>query len=171
MTVAKTDLTAEDIRRLLGYEPETGIFVWLVDPPVGPRCKGKIAGHRVNTGYTSIQIKGSKYVAHRLAWIWMTGEWPSLEVDHENNIRSDNRWSNLRLATGSQNVANGKVRSNNRLGLKGVTICRNKYKKYRASVRKEGKEVYWETFDCPAAAHLGYFLAAVRHFGEFARAR
>lgn len=82
-----------DLVALLDYSPETGDFRWKVDKP--PRAKaGNIAGHDNGRGYIIISINGSRYYAHRLAFIWMGENLPE-EVDHKNHCRWDNRWENL----------------------------------------------------------------------------
>lgn len=160
-----------EMRRRLSYCPLTGKFTWIAEAARGPRKVGQVAGCINSSGYVHISINRQKYVGARLAWFYMTGVWPDFEVDHKNNIRHDDRWANLRLATPSQNVANGLIRSTNTTGWKGVTVGPSKFKKWLATLKVGGKNVLSKGFDCPAAAHLAYFLAATKHYGEFARAR
>lgn len=81
---------------------------------------GEIAGYDAG-GYRNIRIDGRAYRVHRLAWLWMTGEWPDPECDHINTVKNDNRWFNLRKATRGQNAANRNANSTSWTGQKGVT--------------------------------------------------
>ena len=104
--MTNSQLTVERLRELLSYDPATGKFLWRV----GRQCMraGAVAGATEVQGYRVIKIDGKIYKAHRLAWLYVTGEWPPEEIDHKNTDPQDNVWSNLRLATHSQNQANAK---------------------------------------------------------------
>lgn len=105
------------LRRLLRYEPETGNFFWTQN-----RCRvseGSRAG-RVSLGYVNIKVTQVEIRAHRLAWAFMTGAWPTTDIDHINRDRADNRWTNLRLASNKQNHENLGLQANNTSGTKGV---------------------------------------------------
>jgi hypothetical protein len=103
----KETLTAERLRELLHYDPDTGDFTWRTARKRIPA--GAIAG-TVERGFRRITIGGGRhgprYSAHRLAWLYMTGAWPNGYLDHINRDPDDNRFANLRLATNSQNQAN-----------------------------------------------------------------
>lgn len=102
-------LTQANLREILEYFPDTGIFRWKVSRP--PRAvAGAIAGFENGSGYIKISIGGKRYYAHRLAFLWMSGSAPS-EIDHINHCRSDNRWANLRAADRSSNTSNVAGRS------------------------------------------------------------
>jgi len=115
-----------------------------------------------NTGYTQITVDYRNYTAHRLAWLWMTGAWPKIDIDHRNGVRCDTRWSNLREATRSQNGQNRKAKGN----WKGVSFVRGLYV---AQLKFRGKNTVLGRFTCPAAANFSYTVAASKLFGEFAR--
>src|SRR4051794_4935854 len=115
-------LTAERLREILSYDPETGLFTRLQSPRTGQRYTGKQAGSIKPSGYVKIRVDGRFYFAHRLAWTIMTGQNPPEAMDHIDCNPSNNRWSNLREATSSQNAANHRIRSNNSSGLKGVSF-------------------------------------------------
>lgn len=96
----------ERLRHLLDYDPEMGLWTWRNPPNHNTRLKGRLAGNRRSDGYLKIRIDGQAYYAGRLAWYYMTGEWPKDEIDHlDRNPRND-RWANLRDATSSQNKFN-----------------------------------------------------------------
>lgn len=162
------NLSADRVRQLLDYDPLTGIFRWK-DMPLGRRrLIGEIAGFPNQNGHWRIQIDGRTYQAHRVAWLYMTGVMPFEEVDHENLNRSDNRWTNLRLATHAQNMSNTRARANSCSGIKGVTEYPNG--KWKAQIQANGKGHYLGMHETAEAAHAAYVEAAQRLHGEFARA-
>src|ERR1035437_5724966 len=98
-------LTQEKLKELLHYDPETGLFTWKNTRHNAVKI-GAIAGYWRKDGYVGIYVLGHHYLAHRIAWLYMTCEWPEFEIDHENRKYSDNRWKNLREATHLQNMHN-----------------------------------------------------------------
>jgi hypothetical protein len=110
-------ITAERVRGLFAYSERTGLLTRLVAARVRARV-GDIVGTPNGDGYLAVRIGGRKYLVHRIIWLWMTGEWPAPECDHEDTFKANNRWDNLRLATGSQNNANKDVRADNKSGSK-----------------------------------------------------
>ena len=99
-------LTAEWLRAVLDYDPKTGLFHWRIDRGGRKARIGALAGSFDATGYIQIMIDGKNYKAHRLAWLYVTGNWPIGDIDHLNGERANNRWSNLREATKSINQQN-----------------------------------------------------------------
>jgi hypothetical protein len=163
-------LTQERLKELLEYSPETGLFFWLVDR--GGKKTGDIAGCRKRT-YIVINIDDCSYRAHHLAWLYITGEWPEPFVDHRDLNKHNNVWTNLRLATKSQNQANIGVIKSNVSGFKGVSRYRagEAYgKPWQASIGKDGKSRHLGHFATKEEAHAAYVAAAENLFGEFARA-
>lgn len=151
----------------LDYNPNTGVFIWLQNRK---RAKaGTVAGYIAHGGYLYIKIFQKIYLAHRLAFLFMNEQYPDFMVDHINGDRTDNRWCNLRPASGAQNNANSATRKNSVSGLKGVSWFRHQ-EKWRARIRSNGKQATIGYFDCPAAAHFAYQVAADKLFGEYARA-
>lgn len=166
----KSPPTAERVRELLRYEPDTGHFYWLAD--VGLARVGARAGYvkqAANDGYVYIGIDRGQYVAHRLAWLYVHGDWPSMGLDHINGNRTDNRIDNLRLATVAQNGWNRKAQRSSTSGFKGVTFHR-KSGRWQAAIRYQGGPRHLGLFDTAEQAHAAYVDAANRLFGEFARA-
>lgn len=117
--MAVADPTAEQVRELLRYDPETGDFYRLCPSSRSP--SGLVSRSVNGSGYRRIRILGRLYFAHRVAWLYMTGSWPANWIDHINGDRSDNRWSNLRDVTPRRNALNRKgLNSNNKTGFRGV---------------------------------------------------
>ncbi len=116
----------------------------------------------------SLKIGGSKviYRSH-IVWLFHKGEWPKLEIDHKNRNPLDDRIENLRESTHSQNLANGRFRSNNKSGYKGVCWDAD-HGRWRAAIGVRGRSIYLGLFDDPKLAHAAYLEASKRFFGEFA---
>lgn len=89
-------LTAEQLRQILAYDADTGVFVWLTNRRGGTKA-GDIAGYLAPDGYIKISVMGASYHAARLAYLYMRGEWPHCEIAHRNLNRADDRWENLGL--------------------------------------------------------------------------
>jgi hypothetical protein len=170
-------LPARDlVRSLLDYDPETGEFRWRVRtvdsfPSLriangwNSRYARKLAGHIGRRGYVTIIITHWHCAAHRLAWMLMRGAVPH-EIDHIDGNRANNRISNLRAATGSQNLANARVRRESASGIKGVY---RRGAKFRAYIRVEGRTVIIGAFTTLQEAASARREAAERLYGEFAR--
>lgn len=159
-----------EIRRLkeaLLYKPETGKWRWIINIS---HCRvGSRAGHRRKRGYNIIRIDGKDYLSHRLAWFYMTGRWPKEQIDHINGDPSDNRWDNLREATGFQNHANSRKPITNTSGLKGVSWSKES-KKWQAQIKSHCKSTHLGFFDSKEEAHAAYVTAAKVQHGAFANA-
>ena len=157
-------LSIDDV---LAYDPETGFLTWKVDRR-SVRAGARAGGVDLRRGEPRrrLAVNGKHEFEHRVAWYLMTGKWPKA-VDHINGDATDNRWPNLRECTGSQNQANRKVSENSATGLKGVSWD-GRTKKWKAAITKDDKFVWLGRFDCPAAAHFAYVVAADKMFGEFA---
>jgi hypothetical protein len=153
-------LTADRLRELLVYDPGTGVF--LRRGGCGGRKAGSVAGTR-GTRYWQINIDGRQYLAHRLAFLYMTNDWPPHHVDHIDRNGFNNRFGNLRLATRSQNQGNRRVSRNNTTGIKGVTY-RASRGLWLAQISVNGHQRHVGEFDTPEKA-----AAAAEHFGNFAK--
>jgi hypothetical protein len=128
-------ITQERLQELLDYEPGTGNFRWRRNAGrYGRIAAGSIAGSVNDRGYVIIVIDGENYRAHRLAWLYMHGKFPS-QLDHANRVKSDNRISNLRIVDNEENSANVGLRKDNTIGHRGVSFV-PKLNKYQARYNK-----------------------------------
>ena len=159
-----TAITAEGLRRIASYDPETGEFTWLQDRM---RARAGRKAPRGTSRYIGYRINGKFYLAHRLAWLWVHGEFPAGYIDHINGNEKDNRIANLRPATHQQNLCNRGRNKNNTTGYKGVYLIGPG--KYKASIKENGKSKHLGIFGSPVAAHQAYSAAALRLHGEFAK--
>ena len=133
-------LTYDLLTELLHYDRDTGVFTWKSNRSRRV-MKGDRAGTLDSKGYIQIGIKRTLYLAHRLAWMYIYGEWPKSELDHINRIRDDNRISNLRLANRTINTRNLNLRCDNKSGVTGV--WRNqRLNKWQAYIRVNNKHVH-----------------------------
>lgn len=165
--MAAADLTAARLREVLAYEPDTGQFTWISRTvPAGTHGGkrlpiGSVAGN-TSDGYCRIKIDGSHYKAHRLAWLYVHGRWPSRHIDHINGVKTDNRICNLREASDRLNSQNIRLPHNDsesqllgvrwieRLNLWGSRICH------------EGRIIWLGNHRTPEAAHAAYLEAKRR---------
>lgn len=160
-------ITHARLLEVLDYDPDNGIFTWKV-ATARKIWVGRSAGSPDKYGYPLIRIDNRRYSAHRLAWFYVHGEWPPLELDHINGDASDYRISNLRLATRAQNVANTKIPKHNTSGVKGVTWDAVN-QKWAAQIHVSGKLIKIGRFADFSRACAERRAAAEKYFGEFAR--
>lgn len=161
-------ITQERLKELFNYDPKTGLFTRLVSVGNwGCHQKGTVLRGNCH-GYVTVLIDGTRYPAHRLAWFYVYGEWPSLHIDHINGVHDDNRIVNLRQATVSQNLANQGICKTNTSGFKGVHFHKQTGK-WRARMSVMNRSVHVGLFSTPEEAHTAYIAAAKAVWGEFAR--
>lgn len=154
-------LSLDDLKERIFYSPETGIFRWL--KAKRKDVVGREAGYKNGAGYISISIDGRSFLAHRLAWFYSYGIWPNV-IDHVDRNRTNNRLSNLRDCTHSQNQANRSARGS--FGIKGITKARGWG--YQAQISSGNRTRYIGAFKTPEKAHSAYMTEARRIHGEFA---
>ena len=151
-------LTAELVRELLHYDPDTGRFAWRLGR-FGTRGAGGRAGYADPRGYRKICVEGRQYWEHRLVWLYVNGMWPSDQIDHVNGIKGDNRIANLREATVSENGSNQRqARSDNKTGLLGVS-WNKQHKKFVAKIDLAGKRSNLGYFPTAEEGHAAYLKA------------
>lgn len=162
-------LTAKQLRSRLEYEPDTGMFIWRPRKPGGHwnTWHGRRAGAAKDGGYIVIRIDDRLYRANRLAWLYVYGRWPKAEVDHINHDPSDNRWSNLRLASSSRQKMNARRRSDNTSGVKGVWYDKRR-NRWIAEIMANGKKHHLGQFATIEEAKAVRTEAACRLHGAFA---
>lgn len=155
-------ITYERLTELLDYDQETGDFTWKVGRTRLAK-PGTKAGRPLSGDYWRICVDGVDYSAHRLAWLYVTGAWPTGEVDHINKFKSDNRFCNLRDVSRGGNQQNKGIQKNNKSGIVGVHWSK-KDKRWRAAIRKDGVTSHLCNFKEIADAAAAYAKAkAVLH--------
>jgi hypothetical protein len=166
-------LTPAEVKKLLSYDPHTGIFRWRVDRLGGNASgnrgikAGSVAGYLSDTGHQKIGINRQEYLAHRLAFVLMTGRWPKNQVDHRNMKPADNRWSNLREATKAQNMRNRREQRNNTSGVRGVHKLKANGRFY-AYIKVDGCRLHLGGYTSLQEASAVRLSAEKKYFGEFA---
>ena len=157
-------ITAVELRGLLYYSPESGLFTWLIH--AGGVLPGSVAGCCNSLGYVVLGLKGKKYKAHRLAWLYTYGLWPAATLDHLDADRSNNRMANLRCVSHSHNMQNIKIASvRSQTGVRGVYWSR-RLCGYMASIKCEGKNKRQGPFKTIEAARVAYIsLKRSHHHG------
>ena len=158
----RANLSADTLRALLNYDKGTGVFTWATDRPGQPPA-GSAAGFVDPKGYVRIRVNKRSYRAHRLAWLWVHGDWPSRQIDHVNGVKSDNSLSNLREASAGENKQNlRQAQSNSKSGILGV-VWNEQTKRWRAFIRVEGKQKFLGGFLTAEEAKLAYLDAKAKY--------
>ena len=162
------EITKELLQSMFDYNVETGLFTRKID--WYKASAGEVCLCKMRIGYILIGVLGKRYLAHRLAFVYMTGAWPPEEVDHINGVRDDNRWCNLRLASKTENRRNLPKKCTNTSGIKGVR-CKTdgRRKKWYATITVNRKPMHLGHFYTENEAQQAYLAAATEHFGNFAR--
>jgi hypothetical protein len=160
-------LTHERLTELLAYDAERDVFRWRTSRR--GVSAGQVAGCVRGDGYRVIGIDGHPYLAHRVAWFYVHGEWPHANLDHADLSRSSARLDGLRPATKSQNAANSPLGRNNTSGAKGVTWERRR-QKWKAQIKVNYRNIFLGEFASKDDARAAYAAAAQKYFGEYARA-
>lgn len=140
-------ITQEELKKSLRYDPETGVFRWAVNR--GRLLSGNVAGYVSISNmkqYIKIRINYKNYYGHRLAWLYMTGEWPENEIDHIDGNGTKNEWVNLRSVNRADNMKNSRRQSNNTSGFCGIWWHR-KNRKWVSEIMVNQKKINIGSFD------------------------
>jgi hypothetical protein len=159
-----TELTAARLRELLNYDPATGQFTRIAHHERDKRNRGigAVVGSNHGLGYVEIGVNGGRFLAHRLAVLYVTGQWPTLQVDHVNGQRSDNRWANLRQVDNTTNIENRhRPNKNNRSGWLGC-YREKRSGKWVAQITVMRKIIRLGLHSTPEAASSAYLEAKRR---------
>ena len=161
----KQELTAERLRELLSYDMETGIFTRIVSRS-GAGKVGSAVGNLKKHGYLNMMIDGKIYLAHRLAWLYVHGVWPTNHIDHKNGNRIENWIANLRDVTRVVNRQNQRTPNRDSMtGFLGVT-WNKRCKKFMAQINSNGICTYLGLFKSAEDAHDAYLIAKrMQHVG------
>lgn len=143
MTSKTANLTHERLQDVLHYAPETGVFTW--KKSLRTDLVGYRAGSISRKGYRCIEIGGVSYRCCRLAWFYVTGDWPSEQIDHINQQKGDDRFCNLREATNAQNLYNRPPAKDNTSGVTGVYWLKPK-KRWVAMGFRDNQRVFLGSF-------------------------
>ena len=147
-------LSAKDLRELIDYDESTGIFSWKKKRR-GIKT-GVALGCDNGFGYLRITVLGKSYYAHRLAWLYVYGQWPKNEIDHINGIKNDNRIKNLRDISGIANLQNRvRCQKNSETQTLGVS-WHKKTKKWQAHICVYKQRKYLGLFESIEDAHNEY---------------
>lgn len=165
--MAKSLPPLAELKEWLRYDANTGKFFWVKRPAQTVRAED-VAGSKDGNGYVRIRIKGTEYLAHRLAWLFAKGEDP-LErfIDHLNCDRGDNRIENLRIVDHKENNRNRRKAKGTSSKFKGVS-WNAKTGKWTSQIYAQGRQRYLGSFDIEEDAHEAYRRAAIELHGEFA---
>ena len=155
-------LTQSELKQKLHYSPETEIFTRFIS-----NNELKIIKNLANSkGYIEIRINGIKYKSHRLAWLYVYGNFPNKSLDHINGIKTDNRIKNLREANQSENLKNIGIGKNNTSGIKGASFDKNSGK-WKSQGCLNYKKVHIGLYESAEEAGIAYLEFAKKYHGEF----
>ncbi len=154
-----SNLTQEVLKQSLHYAPETGVFTWLVRPIEHFKNAHHMRVHHAkwahkeagavipSHGYRIIKMFGKSFKAHRLAHLYMTGKYPTLDIGHENQVESDNRWANLQEVTDTENMRNRKIPSDCKTLIMGVTYRLRDRNPWQAKIGQMNKLIWLGGYD------------------------
>jgi hypothetical protein len=164
-------LTAEELKKVLRYESDSGEFFWIVHR-TGTATAGSVAGSlAINLNgvrYIRFTIFGKRYLGHRIAWLYVYGQWPDGQIDHINGDGTDNRISNLRIVDKFAQNQNRRTPKSNTSGVKGVSWKKAR-NKWQAQIEAHGVTRYLGMYTNLEAAKKAYEDAARVLHGEFVR--
>lgn len=164
-----SDLTQDHLKDRLRYDPSTGTFIWRERPNDkrwNVRYADRTAGTKDTKGYIQIKVDSHRYLAHRLAWLYMTGAWPDNDIDHINGQCGDNRWCNIREATRTENMRNQTKVRKNTSSVTGVSWNRQRGK-WESYIRVDRNKKHLGLFTVKQDAIDARQDAELKYFGSF----
>lgn len=147
-----------ELRARVHYEPETGKFTWLINHSSKAKT-GQELGSWDLYGYKTVRIYKRSYKLHRLAWFYMTGEWPKGDIDHINGVRSDNRWTNLRDVSRKSNLENTLRNGSHKVHDLPRGVSHSNGGKFSAKISHNNKPIHLGTYWTPEEAGAAYMAA------------
>lgn len=160
------NLSHNRLLECVDYNPDTGIFIAKKTVKGSKYRPGDILGSAISSGYIQIYVDGVSYLAHRLAWFYMTGDWPENDIDHKDRVKTHNWFLNLRKSTRRQNIHHQPVKATSSTGVKGVYFHKGRGV-YHARIRVNGKRKHLGSFATPEEAKSAYDAAAMPLHGDF----
>lgn len=177
----RTYPTQADIKKVVDYDPETGIFTWRERDlsywkpgrhqqmnciTWNAQYKGKPAGC-ITDRYVRVTINKRPFQAHRLAWIYMNGDEPFGDMDHINTNKGDNKYSNLRISTRPQNMHNYLLCKSNTSGVRGLSWNKGLLR-WEVDIKVDGKNIHLGIYENFKDAVQSRYDAEVKYgFIEF----
>lgn len=153
--MATADLSAAILRMNLNYDRNTGLF----HRPGYSKPPGRLT----TKGYRQISINGQRYMAHRLAWLYVHGVWPADQLDHINGLKDDNRIANLREVSNKQNGENVRMFKHNTSGRKGVSWIKREGM-WMADIKHHKRTIYLGRFHSIIDAVAARIRAEQKYF-------
>jgi hypothetical protein len=161
---SSNSITAEELRERLNYDAETGIFTWRTTRNQKYKVGAQVGSDDMY-GYKTVRLSDKSYKLHRLAWLYVYGDWPSGDIDHINGDRSDNRIVNLRDVSRKTNLQNQRKAPNNKsTGMLGAYFDKSRNRFY-SRISIDDKSIHLGTFKTAQEAHDAY-IQAKRHLHE-----
>lgn len=148
------ELTQSTVKELLSYDAESGQFFRLQKTKRSPI--GQIKTSVLPTGYVMFSIKGRKYLAHRIAWLYVYGYFPAKHIDHIDGCKSNNAIANLRSVTRSLNMQNQRKPHTGKGLPLGVHMHGNRFK---AVIKTNGLQKHIGVFKTQSEASSAYISA------------
>ena len=142
----KSELTQDLIAKVLKYDSTTGVLIWTTNLHSKRVVPNSRAGTLKPSGYRQVSLLGGTYLEHHLIWFIQTGQWPTGQIDHIDQVRDNNAWHNLRQVTKAENARNRTRNPNSKLGEHGIWL-NQRTNKYVAEITLNGKKVYQKSFD------------------------
>jgi hypothetical protein len=149
-------ITQAELKALLDYNPDTGVFTWRVDRTGGTKAGDTAGCKHKDCGYIRVKLNEKAVYAHLLAWLYIYGKLPQQQLDHKDGCRTNNAISNLREITNREN------QNNQRRHREGKLVGAHLHKKtgrYESSISIDGKKVYLGIFQTEEEANAAYLKA------------